>query len=69
MHDDSFSARDVLRGKLSGLPHTTLLSVGVSRYQAAVEILERDVVGNERRRIVVRFVEADDATKALVTER
>ena len=68
MHNDSVPARDALRGKLSGLPHTALLSLGVSRYQAAVEILERDVVCRQGRGIVARGMQADDVTKALAVE-
>jgi hypothetical protein len=50
------------------LPHTTPLSVGVSRYQAAVEVLERDVVCREGRGIVARGMQADDVTKTLAVK-
>jgi len=69
VHDDSLSARDVTGGELRGLPHTAPLSVRVLRCQAATEILERYVVGDERRRIVVRGVQADDVAEAQVAKR
>ncbi len=68
MDDDSLTVRDVVRRELGGLPHAATLSVGVSRYQAAVEILERDVVCREGRGIVARGMQADDVTKALAVK-
>ena len=51
------------------MPHTAALCVGVSRYQAAVDIFERDVVCSERRGIVVGDVETHDVAEAPAVER